>query len=106
MSDYILTRVFVRSRAPLSVEWSATLTLADGEQRSCANIRLDADPVLPPPVEEGGHPWVDYTPTARAALRAADPNDNAAILAAVRLDVERMIAELSAPPTPEDLIAP
>lgn len=108
MASYKLTKAQILSTNPLTVEWSAELTLDGGTTEKTGEVTLSVQTPLDRGEVQDGQTWTDYTPAARAALLAVpDPNDKAAILAAVHLDAARLLAERVAVDVNHgDLLAP
>ncbi len=122
-NTYKLVRVAVVCAEPRTVEWSADFVLEDESVHCIDEVTRDADgqelrrsphsvvlctalPLLADRVTRMAkdNPVAIASAPARAALSAADLHDDAAVMAAVHLDCQRVLAErngaLHAPAVP------
>lgn len=115
MNTYKLVRVAVTCADPATVEWSADFVLEDGSVHCIDEVARDAEgkeirrsphaavlctalPMLADGVTRlaEDHTAAVASAPARAALAAADLHDDAAVMAAVHLDCQRVLAERNA----------
>lgn len=114
-NTYKLVRVAVTCAEPPTVEWSADFVLEDGSIHCVDEVTRDAEgkeirrsphgvvlcTVLPTLADlvtrlAEDHPAAIASAPARTALAAADLHDDAAVMAAVHLDCQRVLAERNA----------
>ena len=88
---YRLISADLVSRDPKTITWRALLTFDDGTEDDTGGHLLSEHVG----VDLDGNAARDDSPEARAALRAVDPDDKAAVLAAVHLDAARVFAALN-----------